>query len=423
MTRFLKLSVATLMSGAALVSMAQAGGYGRGSANLDPLLEEGTVAASSFAIIAPKRGIASVDLDGAGPGPTINAKDIKAVIGGQTYSVGDKFTETFTNFTGTVAFDMVGNVRCAGSYAQPFGSDADYGYSRLFSGISTTTSASLKSDELGLTCSYGADIGPGKAHFLGGVFYQALDYQEARAFGFKSPLNGADLALEDGSMGYRFGAAYTITEIALKASLMYRSAVDHHVEGLQRFTTDVDPGPGVLLRDFQLPVYADATLPQSVKLALQSGIAPGWLAFGSVEWTDWSVLQQVRVKCAIDIPGLCLGGNDAPGAPTVDAYFKDGWTVNAGVGHKFNDLISGSFSVTYDSGVSDYYDGATRSSFGDTWTMAVGAAFTPNANASIRAGLAYSYLAPASETNSKGQVLNFDADHSISGGISASIKF
>jgi long-chain fatty acid transport protein len=108
---------------------------------------------------------------------------------------------------------------------------------------------------------------------------------------------------------------------------------------------------------------------------------------------------------------------------TVDAFFNDGWTVNAGVGHKFNDLFSGSFSVTWDKGVSNDYLGAKRSSFSDTWTFALGGAFTPNAMSSLRAGLAYSILTAASETNFAGSVINYDTDYAISGGVSANFKF
>ena len=31
-------------------------------------------------------------------------------------------------------------------------------------------------------------------------------------------------------------------------------------------------------------------------MKLQSGVAPGWLVFGSVKWTDWSVTEQLLVN-------------------------------------------------------------------------------------------------------------------------------
>src|SRR6185312_1347224 len=57
-------------------------------------------------------------------------------------------------------------------------------------------------------------------------------------------------------------------------------------------------------------------LPQSVEVKLQSGIAPGWLAFGSVKWTDWSVQKELLVL------------TDNPEVGSADIYnWKDGWTV------------------------------------------------------------------------------------------------
>jgi long-chain fatty acid transport protein len=400
MTRVLKSTLAALLAGAAFASAAQAGGYSRGSANLDPLLEEGTYFAASMAITAPSRNVESTTVGG--------------VTTATTGATAQKFTKTYATFGATAATDIVGGVRCAGSFAQPYGADADYGNSRVLinaPGSPIAQSNSLASSELGLTCGYGFDLGGGKLHVLGGAFYQSLDYVESRGAQVAPGviLNGiATINMSDSAVGYRLGAAYTMPEIALKASLIYRSAVDHRMTGTQ-FIAPGLPGAGTY------SVYADATLPQSVKLSLQSGIAPGWLAFGSVEWTDWSVLQQVSVR-------LAANGAASPGSPTVDAFFKDGWTVNAGVGHKFNDLFSGSFSVTWDKGVSAQRAGL-QSGFSDTWTFAAGAAFTPNENASIRAGLAYSLLSSASERNGAGTLINLGSDQAISGGFSANVKF
>jgi long-chain fatty acid transport protein len=332
--------------------------------------------------------------------PSRNVQSTTTVGGVTTAATGagaQKFTKTYATFGATGAVNLVGDLRCAGTYAQPFGADADYGSSRIVLGTGTTTSSSLKSNELGLSCGYGFDAGLGKVHVIGGVFHQSLDYSEIRGFG------AATINMDDASLGYRLGVGYTIPEYAVKASLMYRSSVEHRLTGIQ--TVGATP----------FNVYANATTPQSVKLSVQSGIAPGWLAFGSVEWTDWSVLQQVEVR-------LTATGTPAPGAPTVDAFFKDGWTVTGGVGHKFNDLFSGSFSVTWDKGVSAQRAGL-QSGFSDTWTFAAGAAFTPNENASIRAGLAYSMLTSASERNGAGTLINLGTDHAISGGVSANVKF
>ncbi len=55
---------------------------------------------------------------------------------------------------------------------------------------------------------------------------------------------------------------------------------------------------------------------------------------GSLKWTDWSVLQ--------DIPFYYKGVR----ATSLDLLYRDGWTVTAGVGHKFNDQWSGALQVS-----------------------------------------------------------------------------
>ena len=309
------------------------------------------------------------------------------------------------------AFDVVSGVRCAGTFAQPYGANADYGSSRLALGASQTTSNALESAEFGASCAYSMEAGPGKVHFIGGVYYQSLDYNEIRGFG------AATIDMKDSGVGYRLGLGYTIPEVALKASLVYRSGVDHRMQGTQF----IAGGPAAGTYN----IFADASLPQSVKLSLQTGVAEGWLVFGGVEWTDWSTIQSINVKCAQNYGPFCSAGGNSPGAPSVDAYFGDGWTVNAGVGHKFNDLFSGSFSISWDKGVSKNFLGAKRSSFTDTWTFAVGGAFNPNPNASLRAGLAYSILTSGAEQGLGvgAPVLGYDTDYAISGGVSANFKF
>lgn len=404
----LKSLVAVMATSVALVSAAQAGGYGRGSANLDPLMEDGTQVSTSFTYVAPNRGMSTVRPLGAPA--AIPASRITPTAGlaalGATGNAAAKYTEAYTVFGGTAAMDVVGPTRCAGTFAQPFGAKADYGWTRIMSGVSTTTSSEMSTMEFGMTCAYKAEVGKGNLYVLGGVFYQTIDYEEARAFGFRSILNGGDIALDDGSIGYRAGIGYTIPEIALKASLIYRSQVDHEMTGIVR--NPLFPGGRVT-------AFANASTPQSVKLSVQSGVAPGWLVFGSVEWADWSVLQRVQVYAnagqlaavAVPIAGV-----------TVDAYFRDGWTVSGGVAHKFNDSFSGLASLTWDRGTS-----TGRSSFSDTWTISAGGSYTINEHASIRGGLAYSFLDSITEVNSGGHTIGYGRDYSIGGGLSLSVKF
>ncbi|TIV86627.1 MAG: transporter, partial [Mesorhizobium sp.] len=88
------------------------------------------------------------------------------------------------------------------------------------------------------------------------------------------------------------------------------------------------------------PIYGSTQyMPDVVEFKLQSGIAPGWLAFGSVKWVNWSLLQSVPI-CVVGTPSsACVTGDALHSGQitSLDLMYRDGWTVSGGIGHKFND--------------------------------------------------------------------------------------
>src|SRR5690606_34117088 len=132
--------------------------------------------------------------------------------------------------------------------------------------------------------------------------------------------------------------------IALRGQLLYRSGTSYGADG-SLTAPAAALGVGMLPTPASVPAIGIGELPQSVELKLQSGIAPGWLAFGSVKWTDWSAMTTLDVVR----PGAGLVSRN-------EYYWRDGWTVTGGVGHAFTDTISGSVSLTWDRGVSTGYD-------------------------------------------------------------------
>ncbi|TIW76971.1 MAG: transporter, partial [Mesorhizobium sp.] len=110
-----------------------------------------------------------------------------------------------------------------------------------------------------------------------------------KVYGFKEGLTDIGFGpmvgrvdLDSSGWGWRAGIAYEIPDIALRASLVYNSQVK-----LDNISGTLDIG-GVV----STPIYAPTqSMPDTVEFKLQSGIAPGWLAFGSVKWVNWSVLQ------------------------------------------------------------------------------------------------------------------------------------
>ena len=118
-------------------------------------------------------------------------------------------------------------------------------------------------------------------------------------------------------------------------------------------------------------------MPQSVELKAQSGVAPGWLAFGAVKWANWSVDQNMPL-CA---PGTtpCAIGSGALSALTL--LWKDSWTVTLGAAHQFNDQFSLAGSLTWDQGASQGFTSQT-----DTWTLDLTGVWTPTKQFEFRFG-------------------------------------
>ena len=380
----LKTGILCVLSLGALASAANAGGFSRGEADTDILFEEGSVAArAGVTYVSPERQYETIN--------GVAATDAA-------------YSNSFWIPSFAVKFKLADNPACALTYTQPFGADATYGPQAQAAGASIHKE--FVSNEFGATCDVNMDAGKGRVHFLGGVFMQDFSYlAESRA---------GTLHLDDHSaFGYRFGVAYEITEYALRAQLMYRSKVEHDADD-----GSFDWNPALLpfgTRD----AYGSGTLPQSLKFSLQSGIAPGWLVYGSVKWTDWSVLERLNYSiyspAAVPALGLVAGYNDR-----TDVYnWKDGWTLQAGLAHAFTENVSGTVNLTWDSGVSTGADIVT-----DSWTVGAGALIKAGPG-ELRVGGAVTYLTSGSQAVADQALYNATAGGDWSYAVSGSyrIKF
>jgi long-chain fatty acid transport protein len=349
----LKLATAALVATVA-ASAANAGGFSRGTADTDILYEDSNFnLRAGFTYVSPSRKYSSVPLDG-------------RFVGFDPY-------KSYMIPSGAVKLNVVDDFRCAGTVTQPYGGAQDW---PIPFGTSAKRSEEFSTTEWGMTCGYKFDLERGRFWLLGGLFYEDFNYELSAVAGLVNVKLGAS------DFGYRIGAAYEIPEIALRAQLMYRSGTDYAASGT---TTRVGP-TGTPLDGLPLNVAAPVasgfgSLPQSVELKLQSGVAPGWLVFGSVKWTDWSVLDTLDLYLT-------------PALLRQNQYFwKDGWTVQVGVGHAFNDKLSGAASLTWDSGVGTGWDLSS-----DTWTLGVGGSYKPDVGGEVRFGTGLTYLTSDRET-------------------------
>lgn len=376
-----RTAILCLLGVSALATSAHAGGWNRGEADTDILYEDGAYVMRGGAVyVSPKRSFA-----------TINGLD----------ATDDRYSQDYWIPSLAAKFKVSDNFACAFTYTQPFGADADYGaqaqLASLLAGGSGASHKDFITNEYGATCDVSMQAGKGRVHLLGGVFMQDFEYT-ANSF-------AGDLHLQDHSaFGYRFGVGYDIPEYALRAQLMYRSKVDHDADD-GSFDWDPAVRPGWGLQD----AFGTGTLPQSVKLSLQSGVAPGWMVYGSVKWTDWSVMDKLDYSLGTPLAGVYV--------PQEDVYnWKDGWTITAGVAHAFNEKFAGTVNVTWDSGVDTGAD-----IYSDTWTFGAGVSVKAGPG-ELRVGGAVSYLTEGSQSTTDDAVYDATADGDWAYALSANYR-
>jgi long-chain fatty acid transport protein len=315
MRQFYKRAGLAALVGAALAQPAQAGGFSLPAADTDILFTEGnlSVRVGGYGIFA-NQGFNSV------AGVRTRDENYLRPLGIPTFAVKFKIAPAFS---------------CALTHSVPYGANVKYGLQAqvITAGAllaqgrlpNATRGFTLDSQEFAATCLAGLPVGPGFLYALGGPLLESIQYRDRSSLGtLKLDSNGV--------FGYRAGLGYAIPEYALRLQVLYRSEVEHKAGG--SFT----PGfvaPLIGLRNV-LPATGGGITPQSVKVTAQTGIAPGWLAYGSFTWVNWSVLPRLD----FEIAGL------GPSSKVLN--FRDGYTLQGGVGHVLTERLSGTVNVTWD---------------------------------------------------------------------------
>ncbi|KAA3512110.1 OmpP1/FadL family transporter [Agrobacterium rosae] len=386
-----------LAIGITSITPAFAGGLERGGYNIDLLFDSSRFAAESTAtFVAPQRKLKNVT--GAFPGST-TADD----------------TENYWVPRIGLKAGFGDAIDCMADYSQPWGAHTKPG--NTWAGRGENIETKVDSDNYALTCSYKFDVGKGQLRFIGGGFYQELSGFKERQV---TPAGGGGtgvgrLDLEGDGWGWRAGVAYEIPEYALRASLVYNSAVK-----LDDITGTLNLSQVAALGGPVVGVHGSQDMPDSLELKFQTGIAPGWLALGSVKWTDWSQFTTIPFYCNNAVLGLCSAGGRGT---SLDLGYRDGWTVSGGVGHKFNDQWSGAVTVTWDRGTSEGFGTQT-----DTWTLGAGVQHALTENVELRVAGAIGLLTSGSSRpiTSGGVVLgngvSYDFGNDIVAAVSTSLK-
>ncbi len=395
------------------IGVASAGGFDRGGVNIDLLFDSARYATEAgVTFVSPQRTIKNVDrLPPNGPGQLPDTLGVTKSI-----DVGGDYTVPRFGFK----MNIVEPVDCLGSYSEPFGASAYYGTGNAYS--PTAVEFKVDTKDFALTCSYKVQMGKGIARVIGGVSYGEVDAFLSRQTLLAVKNTGiGTFQLSDSAWSWRIGAAYEIPEIALRASLVYNARYNY--DGLAGVVDTTGFAGGPLANTVPgstgiRPVTGSSEIPQSVELKVQSGIAPGWLAFASVKWQEWSKLGVIPIK------GVVSPVTGTPSAVSFDPLYRDGWTVTGGVGHKFTDMISGAASVTWDRGTSTVSGYQT-----DSWNFSAGASVTPNEKVEFRLGGSIGLLTSGSSSfagtgDSANRVTyTFDSDMVYAASGSIKVKF
>jgi long-subunit fatty acid transport protein len=262
---------------------------------------------------------------------------------GGTLSSGD-MAPSYATLTFGYKMALGERVDLALIYDQSLGADVDYtgaepGYP--FQGVV----AELDGSDVTAILRYKFD---GGFSVYGGLRWQGISAELA---GLPVPSVPAIYGLDverSSAMGWLAGVAYERPDIALRVALTYNSAIDHDFDATETFNGTVVDAGGFT-----------TTIPKSVNLEFQTGVAADTLVFGSIRWQEWS---------SFDITPAALG------AALID-YESDYFTYTLGIGRRFTENWSGALTVAYEPASGDIQgnlaprDGFTSMGLSATYRM------------------------------------------------------
>ncbi|WP_159138437.1 MULTISPECIES: OmpP1/FadL family transporter [unclassified Acinetobacter] len=361
-------------------------------------------------------------------------------------------------------FQVTDNFSFGLLYDQPFGAEAEYsapnsvGSAFSFGGEGTAAEVTTEN----LTAIFGFQPTENWNIYAGPVYQTAKGKVTLRGTAYNAL--GTTLAYDadmkkDGATGWLAGLAFQIPEIALKASLTYRSDIEHEL-ATRETLAGADPFNATRNAVFGLtyqgalaqipatvpsptreqmaagiagqardaiseftPGKTSVTTPQSVNLDFQTGIMADTVAFANVRWVDWKgfAIRPNEFGQVLDALSTLPGQSALEGGNLVE-YNEEQWSATVGVGRKFNDKWAGNVSVGWDSGA-----GNPVTTLGPTegyWNVGLGLQFSPAPNYFIAGGVKYFWLGDAQAlTVANPNVGNFEDNHALGYGLKMGYRF
>lgn len=375
LTRLLLGTAACLGS----ASMSFAGGLDRNHAGVDILFEEGGRLEFSLGNVNPSvTGTYTHPLAG-----TLQSGSV---------------APSYTTVSGAVKFDVNEKIAIALIIDEPWGADVSYPLTGGFSAVAGAN-ATLNSRQITGIAKY--QINDNMSAY-GGLRAEAVDMNVAIPGG--GALQYSATGARDTAFGYLFGAAYERKDIALRVALTYASEIDHSVDTSER---------SIATGGMSIASVNSFTMPQSVTLDFQSGVAANTLVFGSIKWTDWT-----ETTIYTDHYKTALGQGNL-----VD-HDDDVITYELGVGRRFNDQWSAAVTLGYEKtqGTSAADPASNLSPTDGYKSIGVGATYSME-NSDISFGVRYVDIGNATSSGAGGLNGKFSDNSAVAVGIKFGYSF
>jgi long-chain fatty acid transport protein len=148
-------------------------------------------------------------------------------------------------------------------------------------------------------------------------------------------LSGRETKGDDWGLGYTAGVTWKATPGTI-IGVGYRSEVDFNLEGnchgrsLSTFSgqggaTNIPASLALCNGD----IKADITLPQMVTASISQRLSQQWTVLGTVEWTDWSVIQSPSIV-----------NNAGAKVDSLPLNYKDGWFYSLGAEYAYSPALT-----------------------------------------------------------------------------------
>ena len=205
---------------------------------------------------------------------------------------------------------------------------------------------------------------------------------------------------DDWGLGYVVGVAFEIPEKAVRVALTYGSAIDFELDSTETFPAAVG---GMLFKG-----VTEISMPKSVNLDFQTGIAPQTLLFGSMRWTNYEGWE-------VRAPGLAENFD-----ATLASKDYNIWNYKLGVGRQFTEHWAGAVHAIYEPSINKTLGplNPTDGAFG----LGVGGSYTTDSGIKIAGGVEYRWLGD-SDIQGRFASAKFRDNYGLGMGLTLSVPF